>query len=302
MQSFSKGVILAGGSGTRMYPSTVVVNKHLLPVYDKPLIYYPLTTLMLMGLREIMIVTNPEFIEQFRQILGTGEQWGIKLHYQAQSAPNGLAHAFLAAEEFVGNDPCAVILGDNVYHGHGLSPFLFNAMSANKGATIFGYRVQDARRYGVVDFDRKMQVTSLEEKPENPKTNIAVTGLYLYDGTAAQRAKDLKPSARGEYEITDLNNSYLADQSLSLNIIERGYAWFDAGTPESLLVVSEYVETLASRQGNKTACPEEIAYRTGNITLDQLQGLVTNMPASDYRSYLEQLVHEEAYKLDRSAA
>lgn len=291
----TKGVILAGGSGTRLYPTSCAVNKHLFPIFDKPMIFYPLSTLMLAGIRDILIVTNAGDVELFHLLLKDGSQWGIEIHYEIQGTPKGLAHALLAADRYLGQDPCALVLGDNIFHGHGLSGYLQKAMEETIGATLFGYRVHDPERYAVASLDKQGNLYGLEEKPQNPETNIAVTGLYYYDGTVMERAKSLKLSPRGEYEITDLNLLYLREGKLTLKIMDRGYTWFDAGTPESLLQVNAYVHSLDQRQVYKIACPEEVAYRQGFIDSAQFEALIHPLPESDYKDYLHSLLRYEIH-------
>jgi len=281
-----KGIILAGGSGTRLYPLTRVVSKQLLPVYDKPMIYYPLTTLMYAGIREILIITTPHEQALFQQLLGDGRSWGIHLEYAVQPEPEGLAQALIIGEEFIAGQPSCLILGDNIFHGGGLQDVLQRANERERGATVFGYWVKDPERYGVVDFDTDFRVLGIEEKPRKPKSNYAVTGLYFYDSRASEFARGLKPSPRGELEITDLNRCYLEDGSLALERLGRGYAWLDTGTHESLQQAANFIETIESRQGLKVACPEEIAYLNGWIDAAQVENLAQPLRKSGYGDYL----------------
>ena len=285
-----KGIILAGGSGTRLYPVTNTISKQLLPVYDKPMIYYPLSTLMLGDIREILIISTPHDLPQFEHLLGDGSKWGLKLSYTAQPSPDGLAQAFILGEEFIGNDPSALILGDNIFYGHDLQELLQSAHQRDIGATVFAYHVHDPERYGVAEFDDHNQVISLEEKPAQPKSNFAVTGLYFYDEQVVKLAKSLKPSPRGELEITDLNKLYLAQKSLSVEIMDRGYAWLDTGTHDSLLDAGQFISTIESRQGLKVACPEEIAYRKNWITKSDLVNLAKPLIKNQYGEYLLKLI------------
>lgn len=287
-----KGIILAGGSGTRLYPATLTVSKQLLPVYDKPMVYYPLSTLMLAGIREILIISTPQDVPHFEKLLGNGTQWGLDIQYAIQPSPDGLGQAFLIGEEFIDNNPCALVLGDNVFYGHDLHNLLANAMRRNDGATIFAYHVKDPERYGVVGFDSHGKALSLIEKPKTPKSNYAVTGLYFYDRHVVELAKKLKPSQRGELEITDLNQLYLEQGNLNVEIMGRGYAWLDTGTHDSLLDASQYIATLEHRQGLKIACLEEIAYRKKWIDSEQMEKLAAPMIKSGYGRYLIQVLKE----------
>jgi glucose-1-phosphate thymidylyltransferase len=291
--SVTKGIILAGGSGTRLYPVTRTVSKQLMPVYDKPMIYYPLSTLMLAGIRDVLIITTPEDKESFVNLIGTGEQWGIRITYAVQSSPNGLAEAFIIGEDFIGNDSCALVLGDNIFYGYGFSKKLQEAASQERGATVFAYWVSDPERYGVVEFDSKGAAISLEEKPIKPKSNYAVTGLYFYDKEVVALAKQITPSARGELEITDLNRLYLQKKSLKVETLGRGYAWLDTGTHESLLQASNYIATMQDRQGLMVACLEEIAYRKGYISKQELVVLGNDLAKNGYGKYLLQLANEK---------
>lgn len=293
-----KGIILAGGSGTRLFPITKAISKQLVSVYDKPMIYYPLTTLMLAGLKDILIITTPEDQAGFTKLLGTGEQWGINLSYAIQPSPDGLAQAFLIGEKFIANESCALVLGDNIFYGYGFSEKLQTAAQKDSGATVFAYWVKDPERYGVVEFDVSGQAVSLEEKPAHPKSNFAVTGLYFYDQQVVELAKSLKPSPRGELEITDLNQLYLAQNTLNVETLGRGYAWLDTGTYDSLLQASNYIATIQERQGLMVACPEEIAYRMGYISRADLTALGEVMKKNAYGEYLLQIAAEESSLLD----
>ncbi|MNE28601.1 Glucose-1-phosphate thymidylyltransferase 1 [compost metagenome] len=281
-----KGIILAGGSGTRLHPMTLVTSKQLMPVYDKPMIYYPLSTLMLAGIREVLIISTPRDIPSFETLLGDGSQWGMEIQYAVQPSPDGLAQAYVIGADFVGNNPSALILGDNIYYGHGITELFTSAMQRPCGATVFAYHVNDPERYGVVEFDKQMRALSIEEKPAEPKSNWAVTGLYFYDSDVIDIARDLKPSPRGELEITDVNRAYLERGKLSVEIMGRGYAWLDTGTPDSLVEAAEFVRVLEKRQGFKIACPEEIAFTKGFIDAAQLDTLTQALGKSAYGQYL----------------
>lgn len=286
-----RGIILAGGSGTRLYPMTLVTSKQLLPVYDKPMVYYPLTTLMLAGIRDILIITTPHDLPQFQALLGDGSRWGLNLSYAQQSTPGGLAQAFIIGADFVAGSRSALILGDNIFFGHGLHQMLSNAAGRTTGATVFAYQVADPNRYGVVEFDEGRKARSIEEKPTKPKSNFAVTGLYFYDEQVTDFASSIRPSARGELEITDLNRLYLERDQLHVEQLGRGFAWLDAGTPESLLDAAEFVATVEKRQGFRIACPEEVAFNQGYIDRAQLQRLATDMGKGDYALYLRNLAN-----------
>ena len=289
-----KGIILAGGSGTRLHPATLAISKQLLPVYDKPMIYYPLSTLMLAGIRDILIISTPQDTPRFEQLLGDGSQWGLNLQYAVQPSPDGLAQAFLIGEQFLNGAPSALVLGDNIFYGHDFQNLLRSADAQTTGSTVFAYHVQDPHRYGVAEFDGQGKVLSLEEKPEVPKSNYAVTGLYFYDSHVVELAKALKPSARGELEITDLNKLYLAQEQLNVQLMGRGYAWLDTGTHDSLLEAGQFIATLEQRQGLKVACPEEIAYRSGWIDAVQLKALAQPLLKNGYGQYLLQCLKENA--------
>lgn len=290
-----KGIILAGGSGTRLHPATLAISKQLLPVYDKPMVYYPLSTLMLAGIRDILLISTPQDTPRFQHLLGDGSQWGINLSYCVQPSPDGLAQAFILGRDFIGNDPSALVLGDNIYYGHAFQGLLESATERSAGASVFAYHVHDPERYGVVEFDSQQRALSIEEKPKQPLSNYAVTGLYFYDNQVCDIAADIKPSPRGELEITDVNAFYLKQGQLNVEIMGRGYAWLDTGTHDSLLEAGQFIATLERRQGLKVACLEEIAYRGGWITAEQVEKLAQPMLKNGYGQYLLKVINDKIY-------